>query len=183
MRPHKQSNPRPTAPWSALLPALAVGCASLACVRLGALGIPLSLGATLLCSMLTVGLAACLAVSLLCLRLALAACAAVSLVALSLSLSAYSWLSGLQSIQSMRVATPVVAAARLFREERGRYPRTISELVPDYLGSAPNSRMGMGLTPFLFASDSTGFSVGFAVPGRMRVCGYDSSSGKWGTSD
>ena len=79
----------------------------------------------------------------------------------------------------------MVGALEAYHSERGTYPPSLDELVPDYLPSVPDPAWGLGRWTYRrYAGDAAGAPVYFslAVPANdsgYPVLFYDVTMGSW----
>lgn len=71
---------------------------------------------------------------------------------------------------------PVIAALEKYKADKGSYPETLSELVPDYLPVAPTKTDELDFS-YLKIGDSYSFSFHYLGPG-MNTCQYTPEQ-KW----
>jgi hypothetical protein len=115
-------------------------------------------------------------------RIGLVSGASVLLV-LAVSLALVREIDRRRKTESMRRGDTIFAALSSFRTDRGHYPNSLKELVPEFLPNVPSSA-GAVLrdVPFHYrVSDRDGFDLGFPAP-AWRVC-HRTESTPWACVD
>jgi hypothetical protein len=75
---------------------------------------------------------------------------------------------------------PVIAACEQFHKKHQRYPRELSELVPEFIPALPHA--GFTLMSWRFFYSPVRPAIGFAVMFH-GMASYDFQTGKWGTNE
>ena len=83
---------------------------------------------------------------------------------------------GERSEKGYAASEPVIAALEKYRADKGSYPESLSELVPDYLSTAPTKTDELDFSYFK-NGDSYSFSFHYLGPG-MNICKYTPEE-KW----
>lgn len=76
-------------------------------------------------------------------------------------------------------AQRVVAACEEFHADHGRFPKSLDELVPEYMPSVPTAKNSMGWSDFIYISGPENTLLGwYVVPPYLRKT-YDFETRQW----
>ncbi len=95
---------------------------------------------------------------------------------------------GPRAAAGFHAAAPIIGALERFRQDRGRYPKALEELVPRYVHDSAAFDLRRGrehpypdlVRGFDYRREAGAYTLMFAYSGPgMNRCWYDSRSGKW----
>ena len=84
---------------------------------------------------------------------------------------------GKKAEMGYKLSEPVIAALEQYKADHGTYPKTLEELVPDYLSTVPVSTDGVDFS-YSSTGESCSLSFHYTGPG-MNSCTYKPETKDW----
>lgn len=86
--------------------------------------------------------------------------------------------------EAVAAASPVVAALDRFKAAKKEYPRTLDQLVPEYLPAGPGCKAGAAQPRMAYSLDASSGQYELACPGSSLLRHrYRSATGQWDLAD